>query len=162
MHFSAVNSAVNSTVTTPAQRSGHQFLRSRRPALTREAPSRGGLLYAQALQLARLQDQEEAARMAFEECCRADPDNTKVRHLHTMAAAPFVSLQNASHSQFLQAWVSWAQFEKRVNKGDQDRFQTCRQVLQQGLTLNRTSAALIQVHLAASNSFCFICTPLVL
>ena len=68
----------NATVTTPAQRSGHHFLQSRRPALTREAPSRGSLLYTQALQLARLQDQEEAARTAFEECCRADPDNTKV------------------------------------------------------------------------------------
>ncbi len=45
----------------------------------------------------------------------------------------------------LQAWVSWAQFEKRVKKDHQDRFQSCRQVLQQGLTLNRTSAALIQV-----------------
>ncbi|DBA97504.1 hypothetical protein WJX77_006572 [Trebouxia sp. C0004] len=109
----------NATVTTPAQRSGHHFLQSRRPALTREAPSRGSLLYTQALQLARLQDQEEAARTAFEECCRADPDNTK-------------------------AWVSWAQFEKRVKKDHQDRFQSCRQVLQQGLTLNRTSAALIQ------------------
>ena len=62
----------------PAHRAGSQFLKSRRSALTREGPSRGNLLYTQALQLARLQDQEDAARTAFEQCCKAEPDNTKV------------------------------------------------------------------------------------
>ncbi|KAL3149125.1 hypothetical protein ABBQ32_001964 [Trebouxia sp. C0010 RCD-2024] len=98
---------------------GHQFLGSRRPAFTREAPGRGNLLYTQALQLARQQDQEAAARTAFEICCTTHPDHTK-------------------------AWVSWAQFEKRVKKDQQERFHSCRQVLQQGLSINRTSAALIQ------------------
>ena len=74
-------SAASRPVTSHAQRSGHQFLGSRRPALTREAPSRGSLLYTQALQLARLQDQEEAARTAFAACCKAHPDNTKVAHV---------------------------------------------------------------------------------
>lgn len=78
------SSAVQGTVTPPAPRSGHQFLRSRRPALIREAPSRGSLLYTQALQLARQQDQEDAARIAFEECCRTDPDNTKVSSQNTV------------------------------------------------------------------------------
>ena len=74
----ALGSAASGPVTAPSQRTGHQFLGSRRPAITREAPSRGSLLYTQALQLARLQDQEEAARTAFEACCKANPDNTKV------------------------------------------------------------------------------------
>lgn len=72
-------SAASGPVLNPSQRLGHQFLGSRRPAFTREAPGRGNLLYTQALQLARQQDQEAAARTAFEACCKAHPDHTKVQ-----------------------------------------------------------------------------------
>lgn len=41
------SSSAGGSVSTPAQRSGQQFLRSRRPTLSREASSRGSLLYTQ-------------------------------------------------------------------------------------------------------------------
>ena len=141
-----LHSSVAPKSSSPAQRTGPQFLKSRRSAFIREGPSRGNLLYTQALQLARLQDQEDAARTAFEECCKAEPDNTKVLHFAQIVnAREQRSWKGTDVQLWWQAWVSWAQFEKRVKKHHQDRFQKCRQVLQQGLTLNRTSAALIQV-----------------
>jgi lipopolysaccharide biosynthesis regulator YciM len=100
---------------------------SRNPALARDAglPASHKLLmppqYASALQLARLQDWTKA-REAFEECCAASPD-------------------------FVKAWVSWAQLEKRVSLASadtQDRFKRCREVLQRGLQMNPQSAALCQ------------------
>ena len=140
-------SAASGPVTSPCQRTGHQFLGSRRPAFTREAPGRGNLLYTQALQLARQQDQEAAARTAFEACCKAHPDHTKVQSCScTVACCRAASASAADGRELPQAWVSWAQFEKRVRKDQQDRFHSCRQVLQQGLSINRTSAALIQVY----------------
>ena len=78
MALAVYSSVAHKPAASPAQRAGPQFLKSRRSALQRETPSRGNLLYTQALQLARLQDHEEAARTAFEECCKAEPDNTKV------------------------------------------------------------------------------------
>ena len=46
----------------------------------------------------------------------------------------------------VQAWVSWAQFEKRAQQGSVgDHLQRCRSVLQQGLTLNPNNAKLCQV-----------------
>lgn len=81
MHGITTGSAASGPVTNPSQRPGHQFLGSRRPAFTREAPGRGNLLYTQALQLARQHDQEAAARTAFEICCKAHPDHTKVLSL---------------------------------------------------------------------------------
>ena len=87
-------SAASGPVTGPSQRPGHQFLGSRRPAFTREAPGRGNLLYTQALQLARQQDQEAAARTAFEACCKAHPDHTKVHSLLSRIAQ--LTLQSRS------------------------------------------------------------------
>lgn len=144
-------SAASGPVTHPSQRPGHQFLGSRRPAFTREAPGRGNLLYTQALQLARQQDQEAAARTAFEICCTTHPDHTKVLSLpSSIVQLTFQSRSTCERQLTLkslsQAWVSWAQFEKRVKKDQQERFHSCRQVLQQGLSINRTSAALIQVY----------------
>lgn len=81
MPYITTGSAASGPVTGPSPRSGQQFLGSRRPALVREAPGRGNLLYTQALQLARQQDQEAAARTAFEACCKAHPEHTKVRLL---------------------------------------------------------------------------------
>ena len=57
----------------------------------------------------------------------------------------------------LQAWVSWAQFEKRMERlADQSmaRFDKTREVLQRGLTLNPSSAALCQVMLSHPFKFC--------
>ena len=46
----------------------------------------------------------------------------------------------------VQAWVSWAQFEKRAQQGSLgDHLQRCRSVLQRGLTLNPNNAKLCQV-----------------
>lgn len=46
----------------------------------------------------------------------------------------------------VQAWVSWAQFEKRAQQGSVgDHLQRCRSVLQRGLTLNPNNAKLCQV-----------------
>ena len=46
----------------------------------------------------------------------------------------------------VQAWVSWAQFEKRAQQGSNgDHLQRCRSVLQRGLTLNPNNAKLCQV-----------------
>ncbi len=62
-----------------------------------------------------------AAREAFQECVQMCPD-------------------------LVQAWVSWAQFEKRVQQGCLgDHLQRCRSVLQRGLTLNPNNAKLCQV-----------------
>jgi hypothetical protein len=49
--------------------------------------------------------------------------------------------------QFTIAWVSWAQMEKRVAHGMSgcDKWQRCRQVLQDALTINRDSPQLLQV-----------------
>ena len=50
----------------------------------------------------------------------------------------------------VQAWVSWAQFEKRVQQGCLgDHLQRCRSVLQRGLTLNPNNAKLCQVDTCA-------------
>ena len=47
----------------------------------------------------------------------------------------------------VQAWVSWAQFEKRAQQGSMgDHLQRCRSVLQRGLTLNPNNAKLCQVR----------------
>ena len=62
-----------------------------------------------------------AAREAFQECVQMCPD-------------------------LVQAWVSWAQFEKRAQQGSVgDHLQRCRSVLQRGLTLNPNNAKLCQV-----------------
>ena len=47
----------------------------------------------------------------------------------------------------IQAWVSWAQFEKRAQQGCLgDHLHRCRSVLQRGLTLNPNNAKLCQVN----------------
>ena len=56
----------------------------------------------------------------------------------------------------VQAWVSWAQFEKRVQQGCLgDHLHRCRSVLQRGLTLNPNNAKLCQVR-----AYLLICTNL--
>lgn len=53
----------------------------------------------------------------------------------------------------VQAWVSWAQFEKRAQQGCLgDHLQRCRSVLQRGLTLNPNNAKLCQVHMLSHTS----------
>lgn len=143
--LAVVTCSAGGPASTSSRRANKQFLSSRPSVLSNDSSNRGQHLYTQALQLARQQDYR-AARSAFEECCREAPDNTKVR------IVPIVSLTRMyAHRRKitrLQAWVSWAQFEKRVEKtiqGHSDRFQTCREVLQRGLFLNRKSAALVQV-----------------
>ena len=70
-----------------------------------------------------------AAREAFQECVQMCPD-------------------------LVQAWVSWAQFEKRVQQGSiGDHLQRCRSVLQRGLTLNPNNAKLCQVCRAQARRF---------
>lgn len=89
--------------------------------------------YLSALQLAREQD-FESARAVF-------------------------SLSTQLHPEETQAWVSWAQMEKRFEKleGSATRFARCRRVLQQGLTLNPNSAQICQawglLELQAGNTW---------
>ena len=72
-------------------------------------------------------------------------------HASPASAPPF------SIAPLLQAWVSWAQFEKRMERlADQSmaRSDKTREVLQRGLTLNPSSAALCQVILSGHIQFC--------
>ncbi len=71
-----------------------------------------------------------AAREAFQECVQMCPD-------------------------LVQAWVSWAQFEKRAQQGCLgDHLQRCRSVLQRGLTLNPNNAKLCQVCMRLYSERC--------
>ena len=70
-----------------------------------------------------------AAREAFEECVQMCPD-------------------------LIQAWVSWAQFEKRAQQGCMgNHLHRCRSVLQRGLTLNPNNAKLCQVKQRHSHTY---------